>query len=159
MAEEWNISLAKKQFEALVGEYRVNGEKVLLVKPQTYMNLSGTSVKQIVDFYHIESEDVMVIYDDIDIALGKIRVRKSGSPGTHNGMRNITQLLSTEAFPRIRIGTDKPKFDMNLADYVLMPFTKEEAEKVEEAIELAADAAMKWISSDIKAVMNEFNGK
>ena len=120
--------MTKKKFDAIVGEGKVNQEKILLVKPQTYMNLSGVSISKIVDFYQLDVEDVIVIYDDIDIELGKIRIRKSGSPGTHNGMRNITQMLATEDFPRIRIGTDQPKYVMNLADYVLMPISKEEDE-------------------------------
>ncbi|MBQ9313779.1 MAG: aminoacyl-tRNA hydrolase [Clostridia bacterium] len=159
LAEKLNIEMTKKKFDAIVGENIVENEKIMLVKPQTYMNLSGVCVSEIVDFYKLDMENLIVIYDDIDIELGKIRLRKSGSPGTHNGMRNITQMLASEEFPRIRIGTDKPKFQMNLADYVLMPFSKEEDEIVKKGIENAASATIKIISAGIQTAMNEFNGK
>lgn len=148
----------KNKFDAVIGEGRVNAEKVLLAKPQTYMNLSGNSVKQILDFYKINPENLIVIYDDIDIELGKIRVKKEGGPGTHNGMRNIVNMIASEKFMRIRVGTDKPKFGMNLADYVLMKFTKEEEELINKATINAADATLKIINDGISNAMNEFNG-
>lgn len=148
----------KNRFEAIIGEGRVENEKILLVKPQTYMNLSGNSVKQILDFYKIESENLIVIYDDIDIELGKIRIKKEGGPGTHNGMRNIVSMISSEKFMRVRVGTDKPKFGMNLADYVLMRFSKEEEEIMDKSTENAANAVLKIINNGISDAMNEFNG-
>lgn len=148
----------KNRFDAIIGEGRVGKEKILLAKPQTYMNLSGNSVKQILDFYKVESENLVVIYDDIDIELGKIRIKKEGGPGTHNGMRNIVSMISSERFMRVRIGTDKPKVGMNLADYVLMRFSKEEEELISGATENAANAVLKIINNGISDAMNEFNG-
>lgn len=158
LAKNNGIDMTKNKFDAIIGEGRIGNEKVILIKPQTYMNLSGNSVRQVMDFYKLESQNLIVIYDDIDIAVGKLRIRPSGSSGTHNGMRNIVQLLSSEDFPRIRIGTDKPKFKMNLADYVLMPFSKEEEVFIEKVTEEAANAAEKIVISGVQVAMNEFNG-
>ena len=158
LANMLNIVLSKNKFDAIIGEGVIKGQKLILVKPQTYMNLSGSSVSQILDFYKLEPQNIIVVYDDIDIELGKIRIRKSGSPGTHNGMRNIVNMLASENFPRIRIGTGKPKFQMNLADYVLMPFSKEEDETIKFGITNAAKAILTILNEDIQTAMNEFNG-
>lgn len=150
--------MTKNKFNAIIGEGKIGTEKVILIKPQTYMNLSGNSVRQVMDFYKLEPENLIVIYDDIDIALGKLRIRKNGSSGTHNGMRNIVQMLSSENFPRVRVGTDKPKINMNLADYVLMPFSKDEEVLVEKVLLDVATATIKIVDSGIQIAMNEFNG-
>lgn len=158
IAKNLNIDISKTKFDAIIGEGRLGSEKVILMKPQTYMNLSGTSVRQAMDFYKLDVENLIVIYDDIDIELGKIRVKKNGSAGTHNGMRNIVQMISSENFPRVRIGTDKPKNGMDLASFVLMPFTKDESSIVESAIEKASKAVEKIICGGVASAMNEFNG-
>ncbi len=158
IAENLKISMSKNKFDAIIGEGVCGTEKVILVKPQTYMNLSGTSIKQIVDFYKLDLNNLIVIYDDIDIPLGKIKIKPSGSSGTHNGMRNIVAMLSSEEFTRIRIGTDKPKFNMNLADYVLMNMTKEEEQALEPAIVNASKAVERIINTNVQSAMNEFNG-
>lgn len=158
IANKLDIDISKKKFDALVGEGFINGEKILLVKPQTYMNLSGVAISGIVDFYQLDLEKLIVIYDDIDIESGKIKIRKSGSAGTHNGMKNITQMLASEEFPRIRIGIDKPQYEMSLVDYVLKPLTKEDETMINKGIEKAVSAAIKMIDTDIQNVMNEFNG-
>lgn len=158
IAENFKISMSKNKFDAIIGEGFCGTEKVILVKPQTYMNLSGTSIKQIVDFYKLDLSNLIVIYDDIDIPLGKIKIKPSGSSGTHNGMRNIVAMLSSEEFTRIRIGTDKPKFNMNLADYVLMNMTKEEEQVLEPAIINASKAVERIINTNVQSAMNEFNG-
>lgn len=158
LANKLNIDMNKNKFDAIIGEGRIGTEKIFLVKPQTYMNLSGNSIKQILDFYKLDSEDLIVIYDDIDIELGKIRVKKDGGPGTHNGMRNIVSMISSEDFKRVRVGTGKPKPGMSLADYVLMRFTKEEEELINKATTNAADATLKIINDGIANAMNEFNG-
>jgi len=150
--------VSKNKFDAIVGEGFIDGKKIMLVKPQTYMNLSGNCVSQILDFYQLVPEDIIVIYDDIDIELGKIRVRPSGSPGTHNGMRSIVNMLASEEFPRIRIGTDKPNYPISLADYVLKKLSKEEEEKLIQGTQKAVKAALMIIQKDVKAAMNEFNG-
>lgn len=158
IAEYLKVDMSKKKFDAIIGEGRIGTEKVILLKPQTYMNLSGNSVKQIMDFYKLSPDELIVIYDDIDIEIGKIRIKKSGGSGTHNGMRNIVQMLASEGFPRIRVGTDKPKFKMDLAEYVLMPFTKEEEIVLKEVIENAARAAERIITVGVQSAMNDFNG-
>ena len=157
LAKILNIDMTKKKFDAIIGEGRIEKEKVILIKPQTFMNLSGKSVIQFMDYYKLFPEDLIVIYDDIDIELGKIRIRKSGSGGTHNGMKNIVNMIASEDFARIRVGTDKPK-NMELVEYVLAPFTKEENEIIKESIYCAAKATIKIITSGIDASMNEFNG-
>ena len=153
-----DVNVSKNKFDALIGETNKDGEKIILMKPQTYMNLSGNSVVQALDFYKIEPSDILVIYDDIDVEIGKIRIREFGSAGTHNGMKSIVNMLATEEFPRIRIGTDKPKFKMDLANYVLTPLSKEEDEIVQIGINNAAKAALMILDSDVKTAMNKFNG-
>lgn len=159
LAEKLDINMSKNKFDAIIGEGIVNEEKIMLVKPQTFMNLSGSSVSQILDFYKIEPQDIIVIYDDIDIELGQIRIRKFGSAGTHNGMRNIVNMLATEEFPRIRIGTGRPKYEMDLANYVLSPMSKEDDEKAQKGIGNAVKAIITLLNDGIDKAMNEFNGK
>ena len=113
------IEVNKNKFDALIGEGIFNGEKILLVKPQTYMNLSGESLRQIVDFYKIDSKDIIVIYDDIDLEIGTLRIKPKGGTGTHNGMRNIALMLGNTDFFRIRIGTGKVIVGIDLKDFVL----------------------------------------
>ena len=157
MAKMAKIDINKSKFNALVGEYIQNGEKIMLVKPQTYMNLSGESVRQIVDFYKVDLEDVIVIYDDIDIELGKIRIRPSGSPGTHNGMRNITELLGSDKFPRVRMGTSRPPEYMDLKDFVLAKMNDEEMKVFEIAIQNAVKSVNEIIANGVKSAMNLYN--
>lgn len=157
LAKNLKINMSKKKFDAIIGEGRIGKDKVILIKPQTYMNLSGNSVKQFMDFYKLFPEDLIVVYDDIDIELGKIRIKKNGGPGTHNGMRNIVKMISSEDFARVRVGTDKPKVQMDLAEYVLMPLSEDEDNILKGSISKAADAVFKIITSNIEEVMNEFN--
>lgn len=157
MAKMVKIDINKNKFDALIGEYMQNGEKIMLVKPQTYMNLSGESVRQIVDFYKVDLEDVIVIYDDIDIELGKIRIRPSGSPGTHNGMRNITELLGSDKFPRVRMGTSRPPEYMDLKDFVLAKMNDEEMKTFEIAVQNAVKSIDEIISNGVKSAMNLYN--
>lgn len=147
----------KEKFQAQIGEGNYQGEKILLVKPQTYMNLSGESVMPIVNFYKVSPDDLLVIYDDIDIELGKIRIRPKGSAGTHNGMRNIIQLLGTESFPRIRIGTGKVPSEIPLKDFVLMNFTKEEKIMIENVTERVYHAVIEMMDYGVKSAMNLYN--
>lgn len=156
LAEKYNIDVNKMKFKALVGEGRIAGQKVLLVKPQTYMNLSGEAVRQAMDFYKIEPEELIVIYDDIDIPTGTFRIRKKGSPGTHNGMRNIFQHIQTNDFPRIRVGIGSGKKD-NLAGYVTGGISKNEQEILADVLKNSADAAACIIEKGIDKAMNEYN--
>lgn len=158
LAENHDIKINKIKFKALVGEGKIAGQKVVLVKPQTYMNLSGESVRQVVDFYKIDSQNLIVIYDDIDIPTGSVRVRKKGSSGTHNGMRNILYQIQTEDFPRIRVGIGSGKKE-NLINYVTGSFTKEEKTLLEDAVTSAAAAASCIVEKGIEKAMNEYNIK
>ena len=156
LAEKYNIEVNKIKFKALVGEGRIAGQKVLLVKPQTYMNLSGEAVRQAMDFYKIDPEELIVIYDDIDIPTGTFRIRKKGSPGTHNGMRNIFQHIQTNDFPRIRVGIGSGK-KANLAGYVTGGISKSEQEILADVLKNSADAAACIIEKGIDKAMNEYN--
>ena len=156
LAEKHGITVNKLKFKALVGEGHISGQKVLLVKPQTFMNLSGNSVREIVNFYKIEPEELLVIYDDIDVEMGRIRIRKGGSAGTHNGMRSIIYDIREDGFPRIRIGIAGERHG-DLAGYVLGGFHGEDRELAVKGIETAVAAAEKILSDGIDRAMNEYN--
>lgn len=156
LAEKYGIKVEKNKFKALVGEGRIAGRKVLLVKPQTYMNLSGQSVMEVMNFYKEDIENLIVIYDDIDIPTGTIRLRKKGSAGTHNGMRNIVYLLQEDGFPRIRVGIGSES-KVDLIHYVTSGVTKKEKDLLEDALTRAADAAACIVEKGIEKAMNEYN--
>ena len=158
LADEYGISVNKMKYKALIGEGRVGSEKVLLVKPQTYMNLSGETLIDIYNYYKVDMENIIVIYDDIDLDVGKIRIRKKGSGGTHNGMRSIIKCLGANDFPRVRVGVSKPKPGQDLADFVLSRFRKEESDDVELGLEKAAKAVDVMIRDNIDLAMNKYNG-
>ena len=158
LAEEYGISVSKIKHKALIGEGRVGTEKVLLVKPQTYMNLSGETLIDIYNYYKVDMENIIVIYDDIDLDVGKIRIRKKGSGGTHNGMRSITKCLGSTDFPRVRVGVSKPRPGQDLADFVLSRFRKEEADDVQLGLEKAAKSVDVMIRDNIDLAMNKYNG-
>ena len=158
MAREFDMPIVKSKFKALIAEGRIKGEKVILVKPQTFMNLSGESVMSIVKYYDLDLENVIVVYDDIDTELGKIRIRKKGSGGTHNGMRNIISLLGKDNFPRVRVGIGQP-VNKPLVDYVLERFTKTEIGYMEDAVINASKSILTILKEDVDKAMNEFNKK
>ncbi len=158
LAQRHGIKVNKIKHKALVGEGSLSGQKVLLVKPQTYMNLSGESIREILAYYKIPAENLMVIYDDVDTPFGGIRIRKQGSAGTHNGMKSIIYQIQDQDFPRIRIGIGAQE-NMDMASFVLSGFNKDEKGKIEEAITLAADAVETIISSGIDIAMNKYNVK
>lgn len=137
----------------------IENEKVILAKPQTYMNLSGESIIQIKNFYKINSENIIVIYDDIDLKLGEVRLRRKGSSGSHNGMKSVVQNLATEDFPRVRVGIGKPQFTNDLINYVIGKIPKEEKEILDKSIEIAAEAVIEIVRSGIGNAMNQFNGR
>jgi PTH1 family peptidyl-tRNA hydrolase len=147
----------RTKFEAEVSEITVGSERALLVCPQTYMNRSGRSVRQALDFYQLGPGDVLVVCDDIHLPLGKLRIRKSGSAGGQKGLANILEHLGTEAVPRLRIGIDLPPEHRDAADYVLDRFSKAEARVIREAISRAANAAETWLRDGLDAAMNRFN--
>lgn len=157
LAEKLSIKLNKTKFNADYGMEIVENEKVVLLKPQTYMNLSGEAVRPFLDYYKIDLDDMLVIYDDLDLPLGKLRLRQKGSAGGHNGMKSIIYHVGSGEFKRIRFGIGRPANEMPIVDYVLSRFHSEEQTTVDEAIENAALACEKWITTSFLEVMNEFN--
>ncbi len=153
-----DIPVNKIKHKALIGEGRLGTEKIVLVKPQTYMNLSGESVMQILSYYNVDMEKLIVAYDDIDTDFGKLRIRKKGSAGTHNGMRNIIFLSKDDGFPRVRMGIGRPENGRDLADYVIGRFSKEEAKQVVSVVKNAGDAIETMITDGVDLAMNRFNG-
>lgn len=158
LADKYNIEIKEKAHKALIGKGMIEGQKVILVKPQTYMNLSGESIRSVMDFYKAEPSEFIVIYDDISLESGALRVRKKGSAGGHNGIKNIILHLGTQEFPRVRVGVgEKPPY-MDLADYVLGHFAKEEQPLMAQAFKDGADAVVAMMTEGVDAAMNHFNG-
>ena len=159
LADKYNIDIREKKHKALCGTGVIEGTKVLLVKPLTYMNLSGEAVGEVMNFYKLDpEEDLLVIFDDISLEPGNIRIRKKGSAGGHNGIKSIIAHLGTEVFPRLKFGVgDKPK-GMDLADYVLGNFSSEDEAILADAIKKACDAIECMVTEDCDAAMNKFNG-
>ena len=155
IASKYNIEVNKKKFKGLYGIGMIEGEKVILLKPQTFMNLSGESIKEAVDFYKIENTNIIVIYDDMDIELGSIKIRKKGNPGSHNGMKSVVQYLGTD-FARIRVGIGKPE-DNDFIRYVVGPIPEEEKEILDKSTTTAKDAVVEIIKSGVDNAMNKFN--
>lgn len=158
LADRHGIKITKIKHKALVGEGNISGQKVLLVKPQTYMNLSGNSVREVMEYYKADIENLLVIYDDIDIPSGSVRIRKKGSAGTHNGMRSVVYDLQSDQFPRIRIGMGNNK-NADLKDFVVGGFSKGEKEIFERAVVHTADAIECFLQFGIDKAMNEYNTK
>jgi peptidyl-tRNA hydrolase, PTH1 family len=156
IAKEYNIEINRQKFKGTYGEGFIDGEKVILLKPTTYMNLSGESVREVVDFYNLDNEDVLVIYDDISLEIGTLRIREKGSAGGHNGIKSIIAHLGSEIFPRIKVGVGQPKGD--LVKHVLGKFTKEETDVLNESVNVSTKAAKEIIKTDTKTAMNQFNG-
>lgn len=159
IAAENQIRVEEKKHKALYGSGYIEGEKVILAKPQTFMNLSGESVRELSDYYKIPAENIIVIYDDISLDVGQLRIRKKGSAGGHNGIKNIIANLGTDVFPRIKIGVgEKPK-KYDLADYVLGHFSKEDRELMEDGYDRADHAVGMILNGEIEAAMNQYNRK
>lgn len=157
LAENQGIKINKTKMDALYGTGTIEGEKVILVKPQTYMNLSGVAIRQFKNFYKIENEKVIVIYDDLDIEPGVLKIRKQGGPGTHNGMKSVVHELQTENFPRLRIGIGMPQYKNDLLNYILTRIPKDDYAILEEAITAAAEAIPVIIKDGIDTAMNKYN--
>ena len=157
LSAKYSIEVNHSKFKGMYGTGLINGEKIILFKPYTYMNLSGEAVEQIAAFYKVSLEDLIVIYDDIDIAPGLIRIRKSGSAGSHNGMKSVTQMMGSSAFPRVRVGTGKPDNTDHLIEYVIGAIDEDEKPLLEEGIQKAADAVSMIIEENIDLAMNRFN--
>jgi len=159
LANQFQIDMTKTKFNSLYGTGIINGEKVVLLKPQTYMNLSGEAVKAFWDYYKLNLEDLVVIYDDIEIEKGIIRIRKKGSSGNHNGMKSIISNLQSEEFTRIRVGIGKPEHSNDIINYVIGKISDEEQERLEPGIEMAKEATIELIKSGVDIAMNKFNTK
>ncbi|SJZ74276.1 aminoacyl-tRNA hydrolase [Selenihalanaerobacter shriftii] len=156
-ANQYQIKVNKEEKKALIGKSYLQGEKVILAKPQTYMNNSGQAVGELIRWYDIELEDVLIIYDDLDLELGQLRVRPSGGHGGHNGMKSIFNHLNNKSIPRIRVGIGRPPEYMTVTDYVLGKFSKENRNKVKKITSKAVDAIYEFLVNDINSVMNNFN--
>ncbi len=157
-AKKFRIDITKHEKSAMTGEGRVAGDSVKVAKPLTFMNLSGDAVRLLVNAYLDSTDDLMIVYDDIDLPLARLRIKPSGSAGTHNGMRSIVDALASERFPRLRFGVQGVEYGVGrLRDYVLDDFTVEEAPLVNRGIERAVDALVLFARGDLKRAMNEFN--
>lgn len=159
LAHSYNISPNKSKFKAFFGEGRVGHKKVVLVKPQTYMNLSGESVKAFASWYKIPAEDILIIYDDVSLPPGKLRIRTKGGAGGHNGIKSIIQHLGTDEFQRIKVGVGERPQGWNLADYVLSRFTDPEIKIMEETMKDIVGASNVIMDKGIQDAMNQYNPK
>ena len=160
IADKYNITMDIKKHRAFVGKGIIEGQKVILAKPQTYMNLSGESVRSLVDFYKVDPEvEVLIIYVDVSLDVGQLRIRKKGSAGGHNGIKSIISHLGTNVFPRIKVGVgEKPK-EYDLADYVLGKFSKAEQELMRDGYKDATDAVALIVQDNMDKAMNDYNKK
>ena len=157
IAKQYEITINKNKFKGLYGAGIIENQKVILLKPQTFMNLSGQSVKECVDFYKIEPQNIIVIYDDIDIQKGIVKLRKKGGAGTHKGMKSVIQCLCTEQFPRVRIGIGMPENKEDMINYVIGYVPEEEKEILDKGCEVAKNAVVEILKSNIDIAMNKFN--
>jgi len=159
MADKFKIGLDTVKHKGIYGKGKIEGQTVILLKPMTYMNLSGESVSQVAAYYKIAPEDIIVVYDDINLDVGRLRVRGKGSAGGHNGIKNIIAHLHTEDFPRVRVGIGKKHPKMDLADYVLSHFSDEEVKSMQEGYERASEAVALMVNDELERAMNDYNGK
>ncbi len=157
--KRFGVSINRSRFKALTASCEINGEKVLFMKPQTYMNLSGEAVGQAAAFYHLPTDHVLVISDEMSLPVGKIRIRPKGSAGGHNGLKSIISSLGTDEFPRIRLGVGAPPLpDYDVKDWVLSVFRDQDAEAIAHAAEQAAEAIETYIKFGSEKAMNKYNG-
>ena len=157
IAKKNNITIVKSKFKGLYETGIIEGKKVVLLKPQTYMNLSGESIREIVDFYNIKPEEILVIYDDMDIEKGEIKIRKKGGSGSHNGMKSVIQELNCTECGRIRVGIGKPQYKDDMINYVIGPVPKEEQEILQQGVNKAVEAIEEILKNGIDIAMNKFN--
>lgn len=157
IAQTLNIEVDKKEHQGLVQSAFWHGKKILLVKPQTYMNLSGQTVGELINYYHDQIDNLLVIHDDLDLPVGQLRFKKHGGTGGHNGLKSIVQHLNSQEFDRLKIGIGRPKGPMDVKAFVLTSFAAEERQSLEETIERASEAVKTWMLEGIDRAMNEFN--
>ncbi|HAT4139365.1 aminoacyl-tRNA hydrolase [Clostridium perfringens] len=156
MADKYNIDVNREKFKGICGEGFIENKKVILLKPLTYMNLSGESIREFANFYKLEDDEIIVVYDDISLDIGRLRIREKGSAGGHNGIKSIIQNLGGDKFPRVKVGVGQPKD--NLVNHVLGKFSKEDREHIEKVIPVVSDAIVEIVKNDAKESMNKFNG-
>ena len=156
MANKYNIDVNREKFKGICGEGFIENKKVILLKPLTYMNLSGESIRELANFYKLEDDEIIVVYDDISLDIGRLRIREKGSAGGHNGIKSIIQNLGGDKFPRVKVGVGQPKD--NLVNHVLEKFSKEDREHIEKVIPVVSDAIVEIVKNDAKESMNKFNG-
>lgn len=159
LADRYRIDVSERKHKALCGRGAIEGQKVVLMKPQTFMNLSGESIRAAVDFYKADPEEVIIIYDDISLEPGQLRIRLKGSAGGHNGIKNIIAHLGTQEFSRIKVGVGAKPPRMDLAAYVLSRFSQEEQKLMDDAFLAAADAAVMMMTDGADRAMNHYNTK
>lgn len=157
LAKQYNIEISRKKFNSLYGMGYINNEKVILVKPQTFMNNSGQAVIQFINFFKIDKQHIIVVYDDLDVIPGKIKIRKKGSAGTHNGMKSVIEQINFTDFTRIRVGIGNPEFKNDLLNYILSKIPDEEYEILKEGIEKAQKAITEIIENGVDSAMNKYN--
>lgn len=157
IAKKYEIDITRTKFNGLYGSGTIENEKVILLKPQTFMNLSGQSIKPFIDFYKIPLENVLVIYDDMDVEIGNIKIRKKGSAGSHNGAKSVVHELSSEDFPRIRVGIGRPENEYDAIDYVIGKIEEEQYKQLENGIDQAVKAISEYIIKGIDSAMNRYN--
>ena len=156
MANKYNIDVNREKFKGICGEGFIENKKVILLKPLTYMNLSGESIRELANFYKLEDDEIIVVYDDLSLDIGRLRIREKGSAGGHNGIKSIIQNLGGDKFPRVKVGVGQPKD--NLVNHVLGKFSKEDREHIEKVIPVVSDAIVEIVKNDAKESMNKFNG-
>lgn len=159
LARELGLQIKEKKYRSKVATAEIAGQKAILALPQTYMNLSGLAVKDLLDGYHLPPERMVVVYDDLDLRFGDIRVRPQGSPGTHKGMKSIVQEINTTVFPRVRVGIGPKSEGQDAAEFVLSEFSPEERENLKEVIDRACTAVKMVLAGEMQRAMNEFNRK
>lgn len=157
ISEKYNIDISRNKFKGVYGQGTICEEKVILLKPTTYMNLSGESVREAAEFYKIPNEKIIVIYDDISLDIGRLRIRQKGSAGGHNGIKNIIANIGSDVFPRIKVGVGQPSKE-DLVSFVLGRFSKEDREKLNDVFQVAANAAASIVEEGAMEAMNKYNG-
>lgn len=157
IAKQYNIEVNKNKFKGLCGSGIIENKKVILLKPQTYMNLSGESIKETMDFYKIQQENLIIIYDDIDLEAGIIKIRKKGGPGTHNGMKSVISTIKTQEFARVRVGIGKPERKEQLIEYVIGKIPDKDQKTLDEATTKSKEALIEIIKNGVDIAMNKFN--
>lgn len=157
ISNKYKIDMNRTKFNAIYGSGDIEGQKVIFVKPQTFMNLSGQTVREFVNFYKVENNKLIVIYDDMDIEKGTMKIRKKGGPGSHNGMKSVVQELGTNDFPRVRVGIGKPAYKNDAINYVIGRVQEEEYEILQKGIKRASEAIEEIIKNGIDIAMNKYN--